>query len=192
MAPPVAIRTERLLIRSWSDADAEPFAAINADPVVMEHFPSTHAVEQSGELMERAQRQIDREGYGFWAVEIARSGCFAGFVGISDVTDEQLAFAPAVEVGWRLAREFWGQSIAHEAAVASLGFGFDRLELGEVVAYTARGNERSRALMERLGMSRDPAGDFMHPALPPGHRVAPHVLYRIERATWRAGARAAR
>jgi len=150
----------------------------------MEHFPSTHDARQSRELMERAQEQIDRQGYGFWAVEIQASGVFAGFVGISDVSDSRLSFAPAVEVGWRLAREFWGKSIAFEAAAASIGLGFERLDLGEIVAYTAAGNERSRALMERLGMRRDPAEDFLHPALAEGHRVAPHVIYRLTRADW--------
>ena len=181
---PVILRTERLVLRGWKDSDAEPFAALNADPEVMEHFPSTHGPGRSSELMDGAQRQIDRAGYGFWAVEITASGRFAGFVGISDVTDAALPFAPAVEIGWRLAREFWGQSIAFEAAQACLDFAFDRLGLEQVVAYTTRENVRSRALMKRLGMRRDPAEDFIHPLLAPGHRQGLHVLYRIEGSEW--------
>jgi RimJ/RimL family protein N-acetyltransferase len=183
------LHTERLLLRGWSSEDSGPFAALNADPEVMEHFPSTLGVEQSLDLIDRAQRQIEQAGYGFWAVEISASGRLAGFAGLSDVSDGGLAFAPAVEVGWRLAREFWGQGIAFEAAAASLSFGFGQLAFGEIVAYTARGNERSRALMERLGMRRDPAEDFLHPSLPAEHRLAPHVLYRLGRERWVARGR---
>jgi len=156
----------------------------------MEYFPGTHGPEASRELMDRAQHQIDRAGYGFWAVEVAQSGRLAGFVRISDVTDTELAFAPAVEVGWRLAREFWGQGIAFEAATASLSYGFDEVGLGEIVAYAVSANERSRAVMERLGMRWDRAADFMHPSLPERHRLAPHVLYGIDRVTWEKRGRA--
>jgi ribosomal-protein-alanine N-acetyltransferase len=173
------LRTERLLLRRWREQDLEPFAALNGDPQVMEHFPAMLSRAQSDELVARIERSFEVDGYGVWAVEVPGSLPFAGFVGLIAQRDPTYPFAPAVEVGWRLAREAWGRGIATEAARASLEFGFGQLGLREIVSFTTAGNERSRAVMERLGMVRDPAEDFLHPALEPGHPLAPHVLYRL-------------
>jgi RimJ/RimL family protein N-acetyltransferase len=179
VSAPRQLRTERLLLRPWREEDLQPFAALNADPAVMEYFPATLTRAESDVRAERFDSDIQRLGYGFWAVEIPGEAPFIGFVGL-DETDEGMPFSPAIEVGWRLAREHWGQGYASEGARVALAFGFEQLALEQIVALTAAGNVRSRRVMERLGMRRDPADDFIHPGLPEGHPIAPHVLYRIE------------
>lgn len=173
------LTTERLLLRPWRQEDREPFAALNADPAVMEHFPSTLARGESDALAARIDGDLRRRGYGLWAVEVPGEASFIGFVGIQ-ATDDDLPFPPTTEVGWRLARSYWGRGLASEAARAAIAFAFDELALGEIVAFTSAGNLRSRRVMERLGMRRDRAGDFLHPELSAGHPLALHVLYRIE------------
>jgi RimJ/RimL family protein N-acetyltransferase len=181
---PAQLRTERLLMRRWRESDLEPFAIMNADPVAMEHFPNTLTRAESDGFAEWIERQLDRDGYGLWAVEIPGEAPFVGFVGICPAGAE-LPFAPATEVGWRLAREHWGRGIATEAARAALAFGFQELALEEIVAITATSNVRSQRVMERLGMRRDAAGDFEHPKVPAGHPLAAHLLYRLDAACWR-------
>jgi len=173
-----SIRTERLVLRRWREEDKEPFAALNADPVVMEHFPATLTREESDALVERIEAGFDEHGFGWWAVEA--DGEFIGFTGLS-VPRFTAHFTPCVEIGWRLARSAWGRGFATEAARASLEDGFGRAGLIEVVSFTAVPNVRSQAVMRRLGMTHDPAEDFDHPALPEGHPLRRHVLYRIRR-----------
>jgi RimJ/RimL family protein N-acetyltransferase len=173
------LTTERLLLRRWRPQDLEPFAALNADAAVMEYFPATLSSAQSAAMIERHEGSFAARGYGLWAVEHTARAQLIGAVGLVDV-DLDVAFAPSVEVGWRLARAFWEQGLAAEAAAAALGFGFERLELARIVAYTAAVNHPSRRLMERLGMRRDPAEDFAHPGIAASDPLAPHVLYRID------------
>jgi RimJ/RimL family protein N-acetyltransferase len=156
---------------------------MNSDATVMEHFPAPLTGSDSAEFVERMEASFDAHGYGLWAVEMPGEAAFVGCVGLLTV-DLDVDFAPAVEVGWRLARPFWGQGIATEAAAAAISFGFDELALSSVVAYTAERNLRSRRVMARLGMLRDPAEDFSHPQLPRGHLLARHVLYRTDRVRW--------
>ncbi|KUJ82940.1 N-acetyltransferase [Microbulbifer flavimaris] len=177
-------RTERLQLRQWRDSDRAPFAKINADPRVMEHFPSALTRTESDAGVDRQIAHIQQHGWGFWAVERLDDGAFIGFVGIKMVSDE-LPFAPAVEIGWRLAAEYWGQGYATEAAQASLGVAFDRLALEEVMSFTALPNQRSQAVMERLGMQRDPE-TFDHPLVPATSPLRCHCLYRLSRERWRA------
>jgi RimJ/RimL family protein N-acetyltransferase len=172
------LRTERLLLRPWREEDREPFAAMNADPAVMEHFPATLSREKSDALAARIDSDIQELGYGFWAVEIPGEASFIGFVGIV-AANKDMPFAPAIEIGWRLGKEHWGRGFASEGARAAADFGFAELGLGQIVALTATGNVRSRRVMERLGMRRDPAEDFLYPTLAPDHPIAPHVLYRL-------------
>ena len=173
------LRTERLVLRQWRDEDREPFAALNADPVVMEHFPSTMTREESDAYIDRVAALIDERGWGTWAVEVAASGEFIGFVGLNEPRFEA-HFTPAVEIGWRLGRNAWGHGYATEAARAVLAYAFEELELDEVVSFTTVENHRSRRVMERIGMTRDPADDFEHPNVTV-ERVRPHVLYRLAR-----------
>ncbi|PSK81210.1 ribosomal-protein-alanine N-acetyltransferase [Murinocardiopsis flavida] len=175
--PPEALHTDRLLLRPWYPADRDAFAELNADPAVMEHFPDTLDRAASDAMAERIGAAIARAGWGFWAVEERDSGTFIGFTGLAPVTFDT-HFTPAVEIGWRLARSAWGKGFATEAATAALGFAFGTLDLDEVVSFTPVGNRRSRAVMERLNMTRDPRDDFDHPRLPAGHPLRRHVLYR--------------
>jgi RimJ/RimL family protein N-acetyltransferase len=171
------LRTERLLLRQWRDEDLEPFAALNADPIVMEHFPSTMTRERSDAWAEMCRQKIDERGWGIWAVEVVETGAFIGFVGLNEPLFDA-HFTPAVEVGWRLARHAWGKGYATEAARAALDYAFDEVGLDEVVSFTAPENLRSQRVMQKLGMTRDPVDDFDHPNLPEGHRLRRHVLYR--------------
>jgi ribosomal-protein-alanine N-acetyltransferase len=173
----VELRTERLLLRQWRDADREPWAALNADPEVMEHFPATLERAASDAFVTKASRAIAARGWGFWAVERHADGAFVGMVGMVPVTFDA-DFVPAVEVGWRLAREHWGHGYATEAAAAAVDFGFGELGLDEIVSFTVRDNRRSREVMERLGFVHDPDGGFWHPSVPAGSPLGPHVLYR--------------
>jgi ribosomal-protein-alanine N-acetyltransferase len=172
--------TERLLLRRWRDEDRGPFAALNADPAVMEHFPSPMTRAESDAFVDRIIAQHDEHGWGLWAVEVRATGRFIGFTGLA-VPRFEAHFTPAVEVGWRLARDAWGSGYASEAARAAVAFGFDELGLEQIVSFTAVGNLRSRAVMVRIGMTHDPAEDFDHPALPEGHALRRHVLYRLPR-----------
>jgi RimJ/RimL family protein N-acetyltransferase len=176
----VELRTERLSLRAWRLADAERFAAINADPEVMEHFQSVMTRQESDRMLDRLTRSMERDGWGLWAVELRADGRLLGFTGLQRPAFEA-HFTPAVEVGWRLARDSWGHGYATEAAQAAIAFAFDELALDELVSFTTEGNVRSRAVMERLGMQRDLADDFDHPALPAGDPLLRHVLYRARR-----------
>lgn len=183
-APPDAwsaagtLRTERLIMRRWREQDGEPFAALNADPRVMEHFPAPLTRAQSDQLIELIERGFESDGFGLWALELAGEARLVGFTGLTRVST-QMPFAPAVEIGWRIAAPYWGRGLASEAARAAAENGFQHHGLRELVSFTYAGNARSRAVMERLGMTHDPAEDFEHPALAPRHRLARHVLYRL-------------
>lgn len=171
------LRTPRLVLRQWREEDREPFAALNADPEVMRWFPATLTREQSDALVDQQRTLLAERGWGLWAVEA--DGAFIGFVGLAEPRFDA-HFTPAVEIGWRLARVGWGHGYATEAARVAVSFGFDELRLGEIVSFTTVRNHRSRRVMERLGMSRDPADDFDHPLLPEGHPLRRHVLYRLK------------
>ena len=165
------LRTDRLLLRRWREEDRAPFAALNADPVVMEHFPAPLTRDQSDALVDRIEAHFDEHGYGLWALEA--DGAFAGFTGLVWQTYEA-SFTPALEVGWRLTRSAWGRGWATEAGAAALAHGL--AEVGSVVSTTALTNVRSQRVMQRLGMRREL--EFDHPRVPQGHPVRPHVLYR--------------
>ena len=184
------LQTDRLLLRGWRAADREPFAAMNADPAVAEHVGGALDRAASDAYLERIEAHWAREGFGLWALERLDEGRFIGFTGLARPRFEA-HFTPAVEVGWRLVHQAWGHGFATEAGRAALEFGFETVGLDEIVSFTAVGNERSRAVMQRLGMTRDAAGDFDHPRLEPGHPLRRHVLYRLARAQWREARRAA-
>ncbi|MFA1541980.1 GNAT family N-acetyltransferase [Actinomadura monticuli] len=172
------LRTDRLIMRRWTDTDREPFAALNADPEVMEHFPALLTRAESDAMIDRIEARRAGTGFGFWALEVTATGEFIGFAGLS-VPRFEAHFTPAVEIGWRLARSAWGRGYATEAARRALRHAFDDLALDEVVSFTSVRNLRSRAVMERIGMTRDESGDFDHPMVPEGHPLRRHVLYRI-------------
>lgn len=148
----------------------------------MEHFPGLLSRRESDELIERIEAGFEANGYGLWALELRASGELLGFTGLA-MTTFDAPFTPAVEIGWRLARTAWGKGYATEAAQAALGFGFEEVGLSEIVSFTTVANARSRAVMDRIGMSHDAAEDFDHPGIPAGHPQRRHVLYRIA-APW--------
>jgi ribosomal-protein-alanine N-acetyltransferase len=179
------LRTHRLLLRQWRDLDLEPFAALNADPDTMRFFTSTLTRAESDGLADAAREALCRRGWGLWAVEVPDRASFIGFVGLNRPAFDA-HFLPAVEIGWRLAREHWGRGYATEGGEAALAYAFEELGLDEVVSFTSPHNERSWKVMERLGMSRDPADDFDHPSVPAGSPLRRHLLYRLSRADWQA------
>ena len=166
-------------LRAWRDADRAPFAALNADAEVMRHFPAPLSPAQSDAMIDRIVAHHHRHGFGLWALEV--DGRFAGFVGLSTATFDA-PFTPAVEIGWRLARWAWGRGAATTAARRVLDAA-PRFGVDEVLSFTATSNERSAAVMRRIGMVRDLDGDFEHPNVPEGSALRPHVLYR-----WRPSA----
>lgn len=177
------IRTERLHLRRWREADREPFAAMNADPPVVEHLQGPLSRERSDDFVDRIVRHWTDHGWGLWAVEVPDVAPFIGYVGLWPADD----VAPGmVEVGWRLARAHWGHGYATEAARESLRFGFEEVGLDEIVSFTVPQNVRSIRVMERIGLVRDPAGDFDHPRVDPVAypQLVGHVLYRLRREEW--------
>ncbi|MBO9649025.1 MAG: GNAT family N-acetyltransferase [Variovorax sp.] len=186
MAQCIELDTERLRLRQWRESDRAPFAALNADQGAMEFFPSPLSRAESDALVDRIAAGIDERGWGLWAVEERASGNFIGFVGLS-IPRPELPCSPCVEVGWRLAPAYWGKGYAQEAARAALCVGFERIGLREIVSFTAVPNLRSEAVMQRLGMKAD--GVFEHPALPEGHALRPHKLYRLDRTSWSTSSR---
>ena len=177
------IATPRLLLRPWRDEDLVPFAALNADPRVMEHYLSALTQSESDALAARIRARLDQSGQGLWAVEVPGSTGFIGYVGLAQPS-YQARFTPCTEIGWRLAHEFWGHGYASEAAAAVLAHGFNVLGLDEILAFTVPANQRSWRLMERIGMKRSPEEDFEHPNIPEGHRLRTHVLYRLSKPDW--------
>ena len=174
----VTLSNDRICLRPWRDGDRDAFAAINADEHVMEFFQSCLSRTESDAMVGRIHEHFNKHGFGLWAIEVPAVVPFIGFAGLS-VPRFNAHFTPCVEVGWRLAFEHWGHGYATQAARLVLGYGFATLGLSEVVSFTSEANHRSRAVMQRLGMRRDPAEDFDHPALPEGHPLRRHVLYRL-------------
>lgn len=183
MADPIEFETERLLLRQWTPADREPFAALNADARVMEFFPALLTRAESDAIADRCESLIRERGWGFWAVEFKASREFIGFVGLHTPA-AALPFSPCVEIGWRLSCSHWGQGLASEAARGALRVGFTTLGLQEIVSFTAVKNVRSRAVMERLQMCE--SGTFEHPQVPEDSSLRLHCLYRLPRAHYGA------
>jgi len=183
--PGPELRTERLKLRRWQERDRAPFAALNADPVVMEFFPTLLTRAESDAFVDRIEAAFEERGWGLWAVETP-DGTFAGYVGLWPAVFEA-DFTPAVEIGWRLAASCWGNGYAPEAACAALTFGFDELGLDEILSFTSVLNLKSQRVMQKIGMTTDPAEDFDHPNLLEGDRLRRHVLYRIARTSLSPG-----
>lgn len=183
MARGPRLQTHRLTLRRWRRSDLEPFAALNADPVVMEHYPSTLDVDESKRFIGLIEETFDKHGYGLWALELAASGDFVGYCGLWPVRHD-LHFTPAVEIGWRMAKEHWGNGYATEAARAAVRYGFEEVGLDEIVSFTSPANTRSIRVMQRIGMVTDPSDDFDHPSIGEESPLRRHVLYRMSAAQW--------
>jgi len=177
------IKTERLVLRYWCDEDLELFAELNADPRVMEYFPSVKSFEETADEFGLIRGGFDSIGWGFWAASLIEGDQFIGFIGLKKV-GFQAHFTPAVEIGWRLAYEYWGHGYATEGALASLQYGFETLNLNEIVSFTPTQNKKSANVMKKIGMTHNPEDDFDHPRLAEGHALRRHVLYRLKRGDW--------
>lgn len=180
---PSVLTTERLVLRSWQDADYEPFSAMSADPEVMAHLLTLPSPQAISDWINRQRAHLAANGFCFWVVESKESGAFMGVAGLLRIS-YQAHFTPAVEVGWRMARRFWGKGYAPEAAGAALQFGFEHLGLTEIVANTVSSNHNSRRVMEKLGMSNDRTDDFDHPLVPEDNPLRRQMLYRLPRSDW--------
>jgi ribosomal-protein-alanine N-acetyltransferase len=178
------LRTRRLLLRRWRDEDREPFAQISSDPEVMRYRLAPLSRGESDRLIDETEASFDSNGFGLWAVQRNEDSRLLGFTGFG-FSDFDAPFCPAVDVGWTLARDAWGHGYATEAATAALDFAFDNLRFDEVVAHTTESNERSQAVMRRLGMSHDARDDFDAPWYKPGHPRRRFVLFRVTAASWR-------
>jgi RimJ/RimL family protein N-acetyltransferase len=174
-----SLTTARLLLRPFGPADLAPFAALNAHPLVVESLGSSPTRAESDAMVTYFTGELEREGWGLWAIELVESGTFVGMAGLHRVSPHY-PFAPAVEIAWRLDPAHWGHGYATEAALGALSYGFDVGGLGEIVAFTTTLNLRSQAVMQRIGMIRDVAADFDHPSMPEDSPLRRHVLYRAQ------------
>jgi RimJ/RimL family protein N-acetyltransferase len=174
------LRTERLLLREWRAGDREPFAQMNADPRVMEFFPAPLSRAESDALADRLEAHFAKHGFGLYAAELVEEGAFIGFIGLN-VPLFEAHFTPCMEIGWRVAAEYWGRGLATEGAREVVHYSFGELGLDSLVSMTVPANQPSRRVMEKLGMTHDPADDFDHPNLPARHPLRRHVLYRLRR-----------
>ncbi|MFD1326310.1 GNAT family N-acetyltransferase [Mycoplana ramosa] len=183
----VIVETPRLRVRNWGDTDRDLFHEINSDPEVMAFFPFRRSRSQSDELFDRIRRTINETGFGFFAVALRDDDRPIGFCGLARTDLEPFLPNGTVEIGWRLARPFWGRGYVSEAATALLGFGFEQGGLAEIVSFAVSGNTRSTAVMSRIGMKPDPSRDFDHPRVPDSHpHLVRHVLYAMTADEWRA------
>jgi RimJ/RimL family protein N-acetyltransferase len=171
------IESERLVLRRWRDSDLAPFAALNSDQTAMRFMPGTMTLDETRAMVGRIRDHFEAYGFGAWAVEAPGVAPFIGFVGLQHVTFDA-PFVPAVEIGWRLLPAYWGRGFATEAATAALRYGFEELNLDQIVSFTVPANKPSWSVMERIGMVRDFGGDFDHPRLAEGHPLRRHILYR--------------
>lgn len=174
------LETERLVLRRWRAADREPFARLNSDPRVMQFFPAPLSREESDRAADRIENHFAEHGFGLYAAELKATRLFIGFVGLAAPRFDA-HFTPCVEIGWRLAADFWNRGLATEGARSVLGYAFGPLGLHEVVSFTVPANAPSRRVMKKIGMAHNPADDFDHPLLPEGHPLRRHVLYRVRR-----------
>lgn len=177
------IKTKRLLLRTWKDNDIESFTAMNRDKKVMQYFSRVLTREESSSLFKKISTHIEKTGWGLWAVEIPGISNFIGFIGLSPVSF-RAHFTPAVEIGWRLSSSYWGKGYATEGALAALKYGFEKLNLLEIVSFTAKQNAKSRAVMKKIGMHYNSFDDFDHPKLMKRDRLCRHVLYRLTTEEW--------
>jgi RimJ/RimL family protein N-acetyltransferase len=181
----IVVETERLILRHWQPSDRPIFALMNADPRVMEHFPALLTAEESDQMADRIDTHFQQHGFSMCAAELRETREFIGFIGLAKPRFDA-PFTPCVEIGWRLACEYWGRGLVTEGARAMVRYAFENLALRQIVSLTVPANIRLQRVMTKLGMKRDPADDFDHPSLPDGHRLKRHVLFRLDRSEWQA------
>jgi len=179
------IITERLILRQWRNDDRELFHRINSDDRVMQYFPIRRSRAQSDALMDEFRQMVAKLGYGFAAVEIAETGECAGFAGIMPAELVSVVPSGSVEIGWRLAAEFWGKGYATEAAKAWLRFGFVEADLDTIMSYAVAANTPSIAVMRRIGMMPGNPRTFRNPNIGEDQPDLQNcVLYNVTRTEW--------
>lgn len=176
------METQRLRLRRWKKEDRIDFARINADPIVMQYYPNVLSTVESNAMADRIESLFTAKGWGFWAVEHINDQRFIGFVGLHE-PNYKLPVTPCVEIGWRLAKEYWGYGYATEAASACLAVAFETLDLPQVYSFASVTNKKSQAVMQRLGMVNTQI-NFEHPMIPDNHPLREHVLYKIDKQEW--------
>ncbi len=174
------LETDRLILRRWTEADVDPFAAINADPKVMEYFPAPLSEEQTRQMIGRIEDGFQTNGFGLYAAELKETAEMIGFIGCS-IPNFEAPFMPCIEIGWRLGSAYWGKGLAPEGALAVLADMFSRPDIEEIVSFTASLNKKSMSVMKKIGMSSDARDNFFHPKLPKDNPLSPHVLYRLKK-----------
>lgn len=181
MTNQVLFETERLIIRNWRETDKAPFAKLSADPTIREFFPDLLSQQRAYELVDEDREIVAKNKYGWCAAELKETGEFIGMFGLTTFSDILPFYAPGLfELGWYLATDHWGKGLATEGGQGALDYAWQTFGSHEVVAFTATINLPSRRVMQRLGMTHDPSEDFDHPKVDIGHRLRPHVLYRIQ------------
>lgn len=177
------LETERLILRKWKEADLEPFCKITSDPEVRRYYPGVLTADETKALVTKVEAHFNKESFGLFALELKSTGEFIGYTGLMKPTI-QAHFMPCVEIGWQLSKKHWGNGYAPEAAAKALEDGFVRIGLDEIVSFTTVSNDKSIRVMQKLQMTRNPKDDYSHPALPEGHPLKPHVLFRLSKAIW--------
>lgn len=180
------IETERLYLRTWEPDDAQDYFRFNQDPKVIEFLRGPMTLEEVNQFMTDKNQQQEKRGFSLWATELKATHEFIGYIGLN-YTDWEAAFTPAVEIGWRLGSQYWGNGYATEGAKAALQFGFNIIGLNEIVSFTVPMNHRSIRVMEQIGLRRDSQNDFRHPKLPLDHRLSWHILYRLKKVDYLKG-----
>ncbi|CDX33973.1 Acetyltransferase, GNAT family [Mesorhizobium sp. SOD10] len=179
------LTTERLILRPWEDKDRSPMATIYGDAQVRRFYPKVMTVEETNVAIDVAIGLARTNGFHFQAAELKGSGVLIGMAGLgvlSEASRRQFPGLPLVEIGWVLAKEHWGKGLASEGARAWLDYAWS-IGLPEVAAFTAKENEPSQRVMQRIGMIFDPAGDYENPQFGEGHWLRPHVVYRKRNPT---------
>ncbi len=180
----IVLATPRLLLRTWSLADVAQYHQLNQDPKVIAFLPGSLSKEQVENFIATANKHQQQHGYTLWAVELKKTGELIGYIGLNPI-DWQAPFTPAVEIAWRLDSRYWNQGYATEGAKAALAYGFNRVNLEQIVSFTVPDNKRSIRVMKKIGLIRDEYGDFAHPKLAPDHPLSQHILYRLNKTDYK-------
>ncbi len=181
------LHTARLTVRNWEERDRDVFHLINSDEQVMAHYPFRRTRPESDAQFDQWQREIAETGLGGYALALNDTGECIGYCGLKYPKVEPHLPPETIEIGWRLVPRHWGKGYVTEAAERILAHGFETIGLPEIVSFAVMHNEKSLAVMKRLGFHRDEAGDFDHPRVPDTHpQLKRHALYRLSAEQWRA------
>ena len=177
------LETERLVLRTFQEDDADTMISINQDKKVMQFFPSAPDEEETIAFIDKVIVHQEQYGFSLYAVEIKKTGEMIGFVGLFTATFKA-HFTPATEIGWRLSSKYWNQGYATEAAKAVLDYAFNERKLDEVVSFTSMLNKPSIRIMQKIGLHTSSEDDFDNPNVPADSPLVKHVLYKLKRSEY--------